>query len=227
MTLQRDHLEALLALYPAVAALDASLRDPVLDAHASALRVPAGAVLFEEGAPCRGFPLVLAGEVRVARGTPNGRSIELYRVTPGELCVASTSCLFGQGMLAAHGVTTQPTELVVLDATGFHRWTAHEPFRRFVFGIFADRLADLMALAEAVAFQRLDQRLAGTLLGRGAVVQATHQALADELGTVREIVTRLLKRFERQGWVRVARERIEIVDPAALRALAAGQPERT
>ncbi len=222
MTLQRDQADTLLALYPAIAALDPALRDPVLAAHAGAARVSAGTVLFEEGAPCRGFPLVLAGEVRVARGTPNGRSIELYRVTPGELCVASTSCLFGHGMLAAHGVTTQPTELVVLDATGFHRWTEHEPFRRFVFGIFADRLADLMALTEAVAFQRLDQRLAGTLLGHGAVVQATHQALADELGTVREIVTRLLKRFERQGWVRVARERIEIVEPTALRALAAG-----
>ncbi len=198
MTLQRDHVDALLALYPAIAALDAALRDPVLVAHASAARVPPATVLFEEGAPCRGFPLVLAGEVRVARGTPNGRSIELYRVTPGELCAASTSCLFGHGMLAAHGVTTQTTDLVVLDAAGFHRWTEHEPFRRFVFGIFADRLADLMALAEAVA------------------LQATHQALADELGTVREIVTRLLKRFERQGWVRVARERIEIVEPAAL-----------
>ncbi|MCU0929723.1 MAG: Crp/Fnr family transcriptional regulator [Burkholderiaceae bacterium] len=203
MTLLRDHVDALLALYPAIAALDAALRDPVLVAHASAARVPPATVLFEEGAPCRGFPLVLAGEVRVARGTPNGRSIELYRVTPGELCVASTSCLFGHGMLAAHGVTTQTTDLVVLDAAGFHRWTEHEPFRRFVFGIFADRLADLMALAEAVAFQRLDQRLAGTLLGHGTVV-------------VREIVTRLLKRFERQGWVRVARERIEIVEPAAL-----------
>jgi len=91
-----------------------------------------------------------------------------------------------------------------------------------VFGLFADRLADLMALAEAVAFQRLDQRLAAALLGHGTVVLGTHQALADELGTVREIVTRLLKRFERAGWVRTGRERVDIVDAPALRALAAG-----
>jgi CRP/FNR family transcriptional regulator len=81
-----------------------------------------------------------------------------------------------------------------------------------------------MALTEAVAFQRLDQRRASTLLGHGSVVHGTHQALADELGTVREIVTRLLKRFEVAGWVLVGRERIEICDAAALRALAAGQP---
>jgi CRP/FNR family transcriptional regulator len=211
----------LLELYPAIAELAPPLRDPVLAHHAQAVQVPAGTVLFEEGTPCRGFPLVVAGEVRVARGTPQGRSLELYRVTPGEVCVASTSCLFGHGLLAAHGVAAQPSELVVLDPSGFERWTAHEPFRRFVFGVFADRLAELMSLVEAVAFQRLDQRLAATLLGHGAVVQATHQALADEIGTVREIVTRLLKRFERAGWVRLARERIEIVDAAALRALAA------
>ncbi len=222
MTLQPEQVDALLALYPAISALEAPLRAEVLAAHAAAAHAPAGAVLFEEGSPCRGFPLVVGGEIRVARGTPNGRSIELYRVTPGELCVASTSCLFGHGTLAAHGVATQPTDLVLLDPTGFERWTAHEPFRRFVFAVFAERLAELMALAEAVAFQRLDQRLAGTLLGHGTVVQVTHQALADELGTVREIVTRLLKRFERQGWVRLGRERIEIVDPGALRGLAAG-----
>ncbi len=215
-------LTRLLALYPAIAALEPSLREPVLADHAVELAVPAGQTLFEEGAPCRGFPLLLSGEVRVARGSPQGRSIELYRVTPGELCVVSTSCLFGHRALTAHGVTVEASELVLLDAAGFERWTAHEPFRRFVFAVFADRLADLMALTEAVAFQRLDRRLAAALLGRGGVLQATHQALADELGTVREIVTRLLKRFERSGWVRLARERIEITDAPALRALADG-----
>lgn len=187
-----------------------------------AVDVPAGTVLFEEGAPCQGFPLVVAGEVRVARGSPQGRSIELYRVGPGEMCVVSASSLFGSAPLAAHGVATQPTRLVLLSPAEFEQWLQHEPFRRFVFGIFADRLADLMALAEAVAFQRLDQRLAATLLGHGTTLQITHQALADELGTVREIVTRLLRRFERAGWVGLGRERIELRDPAALRALAAG-----
>lgn len=217
-------VERLCALYPALAALDPALRAHVLRTEAKSVSAPAGTVLFEERAPCGGFPLLLSGEVRVARGSPQGRSLELYRVTPGELCVVSTSCLFGHGLLAAHGQTTQPSELVVLSPQGFERWAEVDTFRRFVFGVFADRLAELMALAEAVAFQRLDQRLAGTLLGHGSVVKATHQALADDLGTVREIVTRLLKRFERQGWVRVGRERIEIVDPAALRGLAAGTP---
>jgi CRP/FNR family transcriptional regulator len=169
-----------------------------------------------------GFPLVLSGAVRVARGSPGGRRLELYRVTPGDLCVVSTSCLFGHHALSAHGQTTEATELVLLSPAGFERWCEHEPFRRFVFGVFADRLADLMALTEAVAFQRLDQRLAHALLGRGGTVTATHQQLADELGTVREIVSRLLSRFERAGWVRLGRERVDLLDAAALRALASG-----
>jgi CRP/FNR family transcriptional regulator len=83
-------------------------------------------------------------------------------------------------------------------------------------------MADLIALAEAVAFQRLDQRLAAALLGHGGTLRITHQQLADELGTVREMVTRLLKRFELAGWVLLGRERIEIRDPAALRQLSSG-----
>lgn len=215
-------LERLQALYPVLAELPAALRDSTLAADAQLLHVPEGQLLFEKGTLCGGFPMLLSGEVRVARGTPNGRSLELYRVGPGELCVASTSGLFGHSPLVAHGGTTQPTELVLLSPPGFERWVTVGAFRRFVFGMFADRLADLMALAEAVAFQRLDQRLAGTLLGHGSVVHGTHQALADELGTVREIVTRLLKRFERARWLSIGRERVDILNPAALRELAAG-----
>lgn len=188
------------------------------------VNVPAGAVLFEEASPCRGFPLVLSGDVRVARGTPGGRSLELYRVGPGEICVVSASSLFGHAVMPAHGVTSAPTELVLLSPDTFETWTGFEPFRRYVFGLFAERLADVIGLAEAVAFQRLDQRLAAALLGRGAVVEATHQALADDLGTVREIVTRLLRRFEREGLVSVSRGRVEILDAAALRRVAAGAP---
>lgn len=212
----------LLDLYPVLQGLDETERLQVLATDAQAVTVPAGTSLFEEGQPCRGFPMVLSGCVRVVRGSPGGRHLELYRVSPGELCVVSTSCLFGTAPLSAHGQTTEASELVLLSPAGFARWSTDDGFRRFVFGVFADRLAELMALAEAVAFQRLDQRLAHALLGHGEVVRATHQALADELGTVREIVTRLLKRFERAGWVLLSRERIQLVDAAALRRLAAG-----
>jgi len=90
--------------------------------------------------------------------------------------------------------------------------------------VFAGRLTELMTLVKADAFQRLDQRLAAALLGHGAVAHATHQALADQLGSAREIVTRLLKRFELAGLV--SRERIEVVDVPALRVTAQIDPPR-
>lgn len=218
--------DTLLALYPALGGIAPADFAPVLAHEVRHLRVGAGTLLFSEGQPCSGFPMLLAGSVRVARGSPGGRSLALYHVGPGELCVISAACLFGQVPLSAHGVAEQDTELLHLSPAGFARWSAHEPFRRYVFGVFADRLAELMALAEAVAFQRLDQRLAGALLGHGARVHTTHQALADELGTVREMVTRLLKRFEHAGWVALARERIDVLDSRALRALADGADTR-
>lgn len=144
--------DRLIQHYPVLHELAMDDVQAALRNEAQLVEVPAGAVLFEEGAPCKGFPMVLQGGVRVARGSPGGRTLELYRVTPGELCVVSTSCLFGQVALTAHGQTVAPTELVLLSPAGFARWVQHEPFRRYVFGIFADRLADLMALAEAVAF---------------------------------------------------------------------------
>lgn len=212
--------------YPALEALPDACLQTVPGAQAQLLHAPAGTLLFEEGSPCQGFPLVLAGEIRVARGARNGRALELYRVGPGELCVASTSGLFGHTALVAHGIAVADSELLVLSPALFEEWTAQPAFRRFVFGVFADRLADLMALVEAVAFQRLDQRLAAALLGHGPEIHSTHQALADELGTVREIVTRLLRRFEQAGWIALGRQRIEVRDAAALRAAAGGRGDR-
>jgi CRP/FNR family transcriptional regulator, anaerobic regulatory protein len=214
--------DRLLALYPAVAELPAPEREAVLATELRRAHVPAGALLFDEGAPCSGFPFVLEGAIQVSRGSQSGRSLELYRLSPGDLCVVSTACLLGRQGMSAHARTTAPTELAMLGPAGFERWAAHAAFRRFVFGMFADRLADLMALTEAVAFQRLDQRLATALLRQGGPVLLTHQALADELGSSREIVTRLLRRFETSGWVALGRERIDLCDLTALHALSTG-----
>jgi len=205
-------------LYPALSQVQPSLTGP----HPPALpmQVPAGTVLFTENTPCQGFPLVLDGEIKVSRSSGDGRSLELYRVVPGELCLVSSACLFRTQPLSAHGVTTRASTLLLIPPDVFSRWLETPAFRNEVLGLFAERMADLTVLIDAVAFQRLDQRLAAALLGRGPDLALTHQALADELGTVREIVSRLLRRFEREGWVRLSRERIHICDSAALRAMA-------
>jgi len=206
----------LLALYPALRRVQPSLQQ--IERSAPLLQVPNGQVLFEENAPCQGFPLVLQGEVKVSRNSGDGRSIELYRVVPGEICLVSSACLFRQQPLTGRGVSVGPTTLRMIDPASFAHWLDDSAFRDSILGLFSDRLADLTSLIDAVAFSRLDQRLAAALLGHGPEVATTHQRLADEIGTVREMVTRLLKRFEGEGWVALSRERIRILDSAALRA---------
>lgn len=221
---QAPWLQRLLQVYPALAVLPREQVERELLPAARHVQAPAGTPLFSASRPCPGFPLVLRGEVRVARESAEGRQLELYRVGPGDLCVVSTASLYGSMPMSAQGQTTQSCELVLLSPEGFSALNEHADFRRFVFGVFADRMAELIGLAEAVAFQRLDRRLAQALLGHGPVRTITHHALAQELGTVREAVTRLLRRFEQQGWVQLGRERIEIRDAAALRAHAGDAP---
>jgi CRP/FNR family transcriptional regulator len=211
--------EPLRELYPVIDALPSALRRRVLDS-AQTVEVPAGTVLFTEHQPCVGFPFVLKGSIRVLKSAANGRELPLYRVLPGESCFITSSCLLGSADYNARGITESPTTLALLPRPMFDELLAQPPFRNFVFHLFAERMADLMQLIEEVAFHKLDQRLAGCLLGHGRMVHATHQQLADELGSVREMVSRLLKNFSDQGLVRLAREQVEIVDAEGLRRLA-------
>ncbi len=213
--------QRLRALYPAFESFDDRRLDALFD-ESMILSVKAGTVLFDEESPCQAFPLLIDGSLRVSKVGSTGRELQLYRVVPGEACILTSSCLLGNVAYNARGVAETDLVAVALPQPVFQRLLSeHEPFRNYVFSLFAERIGELMQLVEAVAFQKLDQRLASLLLGKGKVIHSTHQALADELGSVREIVSRLLKTFAEQGLVSLAREHIEIVDAARLRRIAA------
>lgn len=209
----------LLEHYPCLTAVP-SMRLAADLQRAAVLEVPERTTLFRETEPCAGFPFILEGQVKVSRTSSAGRELELYRVHPGEICVVSTGCLLRGTPMSARGVTVTGTRLAMVDRATLMDWTEFPSVRMFLLGLMADRMTELMALVEAVAFQRLDQRLAHALLGHGRLILATHQQLADELGTAREMVSRLLKRLEAQGTVRLGREQVEILDLARLKALA-------
>lgn len=211
--------DGLLALYPVLEKLAPASREELLRSL-QVLHLPAGAVIFDEQQTCQGFPLVIAGAVRVSKLSSQGRELPLYRVTPGETCIITTSCLLGDNPYNARGTVESDLSLVLLPVPRFSALMAEKPFRDFVFNLVSNRIADLMQLVEEVAFKKLDQRLAALLLGRGRIVRATHQQLADELGSVREIVSRLLKGFATQRLVTLGREQIEILDASGLRELA-------
>jgi CRP/FNR family transcriptional regulator len=185
------------------------------------MSLPSGTLVFDEDQACQGFPLVLSGSIRVVKASPNGRELQLYRVSPGESCILTSSCLLGHTRYQARGVTEHDLKMVLLPASAFHTLMAkRDSFRSYVFNLFSERLTDLMQLVSAIAFQKLDQRLAALLVSKPNPLHTTHQALADELGSAREMVSRLLKGFADQGWVKLGREQIEISDVTALRRYA-------
>ncbi|MDP1633271.1 MAG: Crp/Fnr family transcriptional regulator, partial [Gallionellaceae bacterium] len=191
----------LLEHYPMLGTLPAAEMDMLL-ASAMVMTIPDGTVIFDENQPCQGFPLLVSGSIRVLKASPNGRELQLYRVSPGESCILTSSCLLGHTRYHARGIAESTLEMVLLPAPSFHTLLGeHEAFRDYVFHLFSDRLTDLMQLVSAVAFQKLDQRLAALLVAKANPINTTHQALADELGSVREIVSRLLKNFAEQGWI--------------------------
>ncbi|MBI3373758.1 MAG: Crp/Fnr family transcriptional regulator [Betaproteobacteria bacterium] len=212
----------LLQRFPALAQVAGKRREALL-AGSQLRRAPKGAVLFEPGTPCAGFPLVLEGSVRVAMHAPSGREILLYRVEPGESCILSGGCLLGHSDYSANGIAESEVTLLLVPPALFQDLIVHEEaFRALVFSAYGARLAEVMELVEAVAFQRVDERLARLLIHRGPVVSASHQVLADELGSAREVISRLLGSFETRGWVKLERERVTVTDPKSLSALAAG-----
>ena len=212
----------LLALYPALAGLPAARLDALLQVGATAC-LPAGSEVFAEDQPCAGFPLLVAGSIKVYKQAASGRELVLYRVVPGGSCIITSSCLLGRTNYNARGIAETPLTLFVLPVSAFAALLVeHPPFRDFVFRLFAERIGELMQLVEEVAFARLDQRLARLLLARGeTTIGATHQQLADELGSVREIVSRLLKGFAAQGLVSLGREQIVVSDRDGLKNIAA------
>ncbi|MBI4291431.1 MAG: Crp/Fnr family transcriptional regulator [Betaproteobacteria bacterium] len=212
--------QKILHLYPAFGSMTAAALDRVLD-EALVRTVPAGTVMFDESNPCQAFPMLIEGTISVSKVAANGRELQLYRVVPGESCLLTSSCLLGNVPYSARGTAESEVTVVALPPDLFNRLVAeYEPFRTYIFSLFAERISDLMQLVEAVAFHRLDQRLAALLLGKGRTIQTTHQQLAEELGSVREIVSRLLKSFAEQGLVALSRERIEVLNPQELRRIA-------
>lgn len=216
--------EDLLALYPCLRGLPGHLALAL--SALRTLKLAAGSTLFDEGSACAGFPLLMAGEVRVVKTSAGGRSLYLYSVLAGGSCVLTQGCLLGGRPYNARGVAHTDLVLHLLPRALFEALLAsHPPFRKYVFALFAERFSGLVALIEEVAFKRVDQRLARLLVARAPVLHVTHQALADDLGSVREIVTRLLHHFSEDGWVDLARERIRVLAPERLARFAQVGPQ--
>jgi len=168
---------------------------------------------------------LLKGTVRVQQVSDTGREIVLYRVSAGESCALTTACLMGYEEYQAEGIAESDVEAVAVPRRTFDDLIAGSAeFRRFVFTAFSVRITNLFRVSEDVAFSRVDVRLAQRLLelgGEKGRIDLTHQQLAAELGTAREVISRQLNEFQRRGWIAISRGAVDVARPEALRQLAA------
>ncbi len=201
-----------------------------LDVQADLIRgsqivsVPAGTQVFGPGQSADNLLLLLSGTVRVQQKSDTGREVFLYRVHAGESCVLTTACMLAFEDYAADGSAETDVTAVAIPRATFDEISGRSAvFREFIFKAYSRRITDLFTLIDDIVFQRMDVRLAARLLelaGEGDVVQATHQVLASELGTAREVVSRTLSEFHRRGWVDQARGVVHLVGKSGLERLA-------
>jgi CRP/FNR family transcriptional regulator len=193
------------------------------------LSFPAHLQVSTQGGICNDYILLVSGSLRVQILTQKGREVVLYHVKPGEGCILTTSCLFSGGTFPAEGFTEQATEILALSSVEFDRALGESPlFRHFVFNNFGQRLAAVISRIEQICSPAIDKYLAEALLklanGRTMPVVATHQELASEIGTAREVISRHLKCFEGHGWVSLGRGTIQVNSPDILAGLTKNNP---
>jgi CRP/FNR family transcriptional regulator len=189
--------------------------------QATLMHLKKGAFICHEGSECSHLALVLSGTARVYKLGASGREITLYRIGSGESCILTASCIISQLSFPAFALCEEEVEALVIPAASIRQWMDESvAWRKYLFGMVAQRMANIISVIEEVAFRRMDQRIADLLLERSGgapgLIKTTHQEIASDLGTSREVVSRILKDFEGSGLIRVARGVVELLDADGL-----------
>jgi CRP/FNR family transcriptional regulator len=215
-----DLLDKLCPAFPFLKDAPEEVRKELLD-HAALARIPKGEFIFFEEDECKHLALMLSGNVRVYKPAESGREITLYRLGKGDSCILTASCIFSQNNFPAVAVTEEDSEAVVIPSSVFREWiNSYEIWRDFVFKLLSRSLSEVIATVEEVAFRRMDMRIAEFLVNSSRTgsdgIKITHQDIASELGTSREVVSRILKHFEYEKLISMGRGTIVIRDIDAL-----------
>lgn len=184
------------------------------------VRIPAGSDVFAEGDRVDALALLVAGVVRVYKIGETGREITLYRFGVGESCVLTANAILSNQSFSAIATVEKEAEAILIPAETFRGWMRrYSAWVEFVLELFSQRLASVMEIVEEVAFRRMDLRVAALLIERSRTqnpLRITHQEIAAELGSSREVISRILESLTRQGMIRMGRGTIEITDSPSL-----------
>ena len=209
--------------FPGLSQLNPEIKNQ-LQINAAIVELKAGSQVFAPGKSPDNFLLLLKGVIRVHQISENGREIVLYRVTAGESCALTTACLMGYEDYLAEAIVEEAATAVAIPRRIFDDLIARSPtFRKFVFTAFSRRVANLFRIIDEVAFARIDIRLAHKLIELAkehSELKRTHQELAAELGSAREVISRQMQEFQRRGWINASRGSITLLNINALKSLA-------
>lgn len=183
----------------------------------SSISAPAGSIIYGVGDQCEHLILLKKGQVRVYRPGEDGRAITLYHVGAGESCILTASCILNAQTFPAIAEIEQDVEGFAVPTKQMLQWLKTEPqWQQYIFSLLSQRMSELISLVDALAFRNLDARLAAWLLEHSIDqhrIGITHQNLAEELASSREVISRLLKEFEREGLIKLGRGEINMLDP--------------
>ncbi len=216
-----DRMERLNKAYPVLANITDQRWIDCIE-QAKAMHIRPDTTLFSGSASCNNFMLILDGTIRLYQSAEDGREITLYRVQAGDLCFLSLNSMLKNQSFNAIACTESDVHALAIHADDFKALlSASITFRDYVISTLTDRLCDAIYLVQDTAFNHLDMRLAcilGSLFerNRGHILKITHQELAHELGTTREVVSRILKDFERKNCIKLSRGNIELASADGL-----------
>ena len=183
-------------------------------------KIRAGQVVFQEGEPCGIVAFLLKGVIRVSKIGKSGKEIYLYRVREGEACILMISSVLASKDYPATATIEEDVEAILLPIPVFKGWMGkNEVMQQFVYKMLSERLVSVMTLIEEIVFHKMDERVAEFLIemkGEENLLTITHDAIAMELGTAREVISRIMKEFQQKGWVSLSRGKINILNQIAL-----------
>ena len=213
-------------LFPTALPADIKELEQAFLSPSKIVEAPGNSLLFSPGDNCEDYLFLLEGQVKVFSMASNGREILLYRIRPGETCILSTNCMMGSQYYPASAKTETDCKALSIPVAALRLAMGKSPLiNLLVMDNLSRRIGSLVELVSEVALERLDVRLARHLLQLSAENQAintTHEDLAKEIGTAREVISRQLRKFEDEGWIETARGRISIRQQQPLEALSDG-----
>ena len=194
--------------------------EELLRASAELHRFDADSVIMDQNQNCSGVIFVLSGVIRILRMSEEGREMTLYRISRGETCVLTVACLLGTGNVPfpVYAYAEQDTTVVRIPVDAFRRlFFESQAIQKYIFSSMSAKLYSVLGLLESITFKRTSDRLMDLLVTKTAggayPLYATHESIASDLGTAREVVSRLLKDMEGRGIVRLSRGKIQLLKP--------------